>query len=50
VQGVKDPLDRIRELEDYCEALENARAQPLSKKIFETEPNPACNLPETLMN
>jgi hypothetical protein len=24
VQGVKDPLDRIRELEDHCEALENA--------------------------
>ena len=24
MQGVKDPLDRIRELEDHCEALENA--------------------------
>jgi hypothetical protein len=24
---VKDPLDRIRELEDHCEALENALAQ-----------------------
>jgi hypothetical protein len=23
VQGVKDPLDRIRELEDHYEALEN---------------------------
>jgi hypothetical protein len=27
VQGVKDQLDRIRELEDHCEALENALAQ-----------------------
>jgi len=27
VQGVKDPLDRIRELEDHCEALENALAE-----------------------
>jgi hypothetical protein len=24
---VKDPLDRIRELEDHCEALEHALAQ-----------------------
>ena len=27
MQGVKDPLDRIRELEDHCEALENALAE-----------------------
>ena len=24
MRDVKDPLDRIRELEDHCEALENA--------------------------
>ena len=24
MRGVKDPLDRIREFEDHCEALENA--------------------------
>ena len=29
MQGVKDPQDRIRELEDHCEALENALALKL---------------------
>jgi len=28
-QDVKDPQDRIRELEDHCEALENALALKL---------------------
>jgi hypothetical protein len=41
VQGVKYPQDRIRELEDPCEALENALEQNRSVTFEPTQTLPA---------